>query len=61
MEPYAIGAAAGLIGFLFHMLGEPIFEATITGWLLWLLQGMVAGSQSLLTARSASAAKGRAI
>ncbi len=50
LEPYAVGAAAGLIGFLFHMLGEPIFEATITGWLLWLLQGMVAGSQSLLAA-----------
>jgi hypothetical protein len=60
LEPYAIGATAGLIGFLFHMLGEPIFEATITGWLLWLLQGMVAGSQSLLAARSAGVGKGTA-
>jgi O-antigen ligase len=60
LEPYAIGATAGLIGFLFHMLGEPIFEATITGWLLWLLQGMVAGSQSLLAALSPDVGKGTA-
>jgi O-Antigen ligase len=48
MEPYALGAVAGLAGFMFHMLGEPLFEATISGWLLWLLQGLVAGSWAVM-------------